>query len=107
MIKYNLNDFEKGWFLGDFDKAIQRTTDFEVAVKHYKAGDEEQNHVHLVADEYTVVVLGKIMMNDEIFVANDVVLTKKGEYVKFKAIDDAINVVVKTPSVIGDKYIKE
>lgn len=107
MTKYNIKeDFIKGWFIGDFNKAIQRTTDFEVAIKHYKAGDEEDNHVHLKADEYTVVVSGTIQMNGELYHADDVILIEKGEAVKFKAIDDAVNVVVKTPSVMGDKYVQ-
>ena len=38
-----LNTFTRGWFLGKFDPSIIKT-DFEVAVKEYKAGDHEKAH---------------------------------------------------------------
>ena len=33
---FNLKDFTKGWFVGNFDKSIIKTSDVEVAVKEYK-----------------------------------------------------------------------
>lgn len=47
---FNVDDFKGGWFIGDFEPTILRTKDFEISVRHYKAGDEEQKHVHKIAD---------------------------------------------------------
>ena len=94
-----------GWFIGDFEPTLLRTKDFEIAIKRYKAGDEELAHIHKVAMEYTAVVSGVIAMNNQIVENGKIVTIAPNEVVHFKAISDSITVVVKTPSVIGDKYI--
>ena len=35
----NLNKMTKGWFVGNFEPTLIKTTDVEVAVKEYRAGD--------------------------------------------------------------------
>ena len=102
---YNIDEFKGGWFIGDFEPTIFRTKEFEISVRHYKAGDEEEKHVHKIADEYTVVIVGTVEMNGVEYNAKDVVLIEKGEVVKFKVLTDAITIAVKVPSIIGDKYI--
>jgi hypothetical protein len=102
---YNIEDFKGGWFIGDFEPTLLRTKDFEISVRHYKAGDEEEKHVHKVADEYTVVITGTVEMNGVQYNPKDVVLIEKGEVVKFRVLTDAITIAVKVPSIIGDKYI--
>ena len=106
MKKYNIDNFKGGWFIGDFNPSLIKTKDFEIAIKYYKSGDEDDEHVHLLADEYTVIVKGQVIMNGEIFEEKDIIFIEKGEYVKFKVLKDTINVVIKIPSVIGDKIIK-
>lgn len=104
---FNVDDFKGGWFIGDFEPTILRTKDFEISVRHYKAGDEEQKHVHKIADEYTVVIVGTVEMNGVEYNPKDIVLIEKGDVVKFRVITDAITIALKVPSVIGDKYIVE
>lgn len=101
---HKLNKFNRGWFIGDFHLALTRTKDFEVAVKYYKKGDAESSHVHKVAEEMTLVVYGKCRMNDVILEKGELAVVEPGEAVEFKALEDSANVVVKIPSVIGDKY---
>lgn len=105
MEKYNLNDFKGGWFIGDFEPTLLRTKDFEISVRHYKAGDEEDKHVHKIADEYTVVINGIVSMNEIQYMPKDIIRINKGEIIKFKAVTDAITIALKVPSIIGDKYI--
>jgi quercetin dioxygenase-like cupin family protein len=45
------------------------------------------------------------MMNDIEYDEGDIILMEPGEATDFKAITDAMNVVVKVPSVKGDKYL--
>ncbi len=105
MKTYQLDNFIKGWFVGDFPKALTRTKDFEVAVKYYKKGDKEDAHFHKIAEEMTMVVYGKCRMNDLILEKGDLAVVEAGESVEFEALEDSSNVVVKIPSVIGDKYL--
>ena len=44
MKKDNLNDFTKGWVIGNFQPTLYTTDYFEVAVKNYKEGDYEEKH---------------------------------------------------------------
>jgi quercetin dioxygenase-like cupin family protein len=94
----------KGWFVGDFEPSVLRSKDFEVALKYYRAGEQEDEHHHRVAIEITVVVSGKVKMLGRIWEAGDIVVVEPGEASSFEAITDSANVVVKMPSVTGDKY---
>lgn len=105
MKKYNLTDFKKGWMVGDFEPTIIKTKDFEFGVKFYKKGDIDQTHLHKVSEEITVIVSGVFSMNDEQLRTGDVVLIEKNEVVTFSCIEDGGIAVIKTPSVIGDKFI--
>lgn len=100
----NLNYFIKGWFIGDFKPTILNTSDFEIAIKRYKAGDSEAIHHHKIATEYTVIVEGEVMMNDSKFKTNDIITVQPNERTDFICLTDVVTVVVKTPSVKDDKY---
>ena len=102
-----LEDMVKGWFVGDFEPTLVRNKDCEVAVKHYKAGDREETHHHRVAAEITVIVSGEVTMLGRRWSAGDIILVEPGEATAFEALTDAVNVVVKLPSVMGDKYAGE
>ena len=99
-----LDDMKGGWFIGDFEPTCWRTRDFEVTCKHYEAGDVEDRHVHRIATEITLIVLGQAMMNGQIFSTGDIIRLEPGEPTDFQALEDTITVVVKVPSVVGDKY---
>ena len=102
-----LKDRVKGWFVGDFAPAVLRSTACEVAVKHYAAGDREDVHHHKVATEITLIVSGEVEMMGQRWSAGDIVVVEPGEATDFLAVTDAVNVVVKLPSVAGDKYAGE
>lgn len=102
---YELKDFIGGWFIGDFDPVILKTQEFEVAVKYYKKGDKEKRHFHKLADEFTVIIKGKVKMNDRLFEEGSIILIEKNESTDFEVLEDTATVVVKTASIKGDKYI--
>lgn len=99
----NLNQFTKGWVVGDFSPAILESKDIEVGIKRYVAGDKEPNHVHNFVDEYTIVVSGKIKMNDIIYCENEIIIVEKTKPNAFQCLEDAVIVVLKTPSIPSDK----
>jgi quercetin dioxygenase-like cupin family protein len=98
-------DFIRGWVVGDFDLSIIRTKDFEFMVRDYKKGENEPKHVHKIADEITVIVSGKVKMNNIIYSKGDVIHLSPGDATDFECLEDATTAVIKTPSVIGDKYL--
>jgi len=102
----NLSRYTKGWIVGDFAKSLVQNKDVEVAIKRYRAGDEEPSHTHKLAVEHTIVIDGIIAMNGKHYFRTDIITVEPGEFVEFKAISDAITCCIKTPSLPGDKYFE-
>lgn len=103
--RYPLNSFTKGWFVGKFEPTLIPTDAVEVAVKHYRQGDGEASHHHKVATELTLILSGEVKMSGEEIRAGEIVKILPGQSTDFHALSDAITVVVKMPSVAGDKYM--
>lgn len=102
---YQLADMKGGWFAGDFHPTIVPSKDFEVAVKHYVAGAKEPKHHHKIAQEVTVITAGSVRMNGVTYTEGTIVVLEPGDSTDFEAITAATTVVLKTPSVTGDKYL--
>ena len=94
---FNLDSMKRGWFVGNFEPSVYKTEEFEVAVKRYEKGEHEKSHYHKIAYEITLVIEGMILMNNKKF--------DQGSC-EFKCLTEkATTVVVKTASIIDDKYI--
>jgi quercetin dioxygenase-like cupin family protein len=107
MTHRRLSDMIGGWLVGDFEPSCLRTKACEVACKHYEAGASEAAHVHRIATEITLIASGRVTMNGRTFTSGDIVILEPGEATDFKALEQTTTVVVKLPSVIGDKYPAE
>lgn len=107
MKKFRLEDMIGGWFVGDFTPSIVKESNFEVAIKKYKSGTKEKKHLHKLAYEITVIISGKVLMNNKEFKEGDIIKINKGESTDFITLEDTITCVVKSPSVQGDKYVLE
>lgn len=105
MKTYNIKDFVKGWIIGGFQLSIFQTKEFEIAYKTYKAGDKEAAHVHKIATEITLIATGSVRMNGVGYQEGQIIETEPGEATDFEALTDCSTVVIKTPSVAGDKYL--
>ena len=99
-----LADMTGGWFVGDFQPSCLQTRACEVACKHYEAGAAEPRHVHRVATELTLIASGRVVMNGTTFEAGDIVILDPGDAADFRTLEPTTTVVVKMPSVRGDKY---
>ena len=102
---YNLLDFNGGWFVGNFLPVILPSENVEISIKKYQAGEGDAKHFHKKADEITVIVSGRVKMNNVEYIENDIILIEKNDSTDFLAITDVITCVVKLPSIIGDKYL--
>lgn len=74
-------------------------------VRSYRAGETEERHVHKIAREVTVIVSGRFLMNGREVATGDIVDLSPGEDTDFVCLEDGTTAVIKTPSVIGDKYL--
>ncbi len=104
MIHRRLDDMVGGWMVGNFEPVCLKTDACEVACKHYAAGASEAAHIHRIATELTLVASGRVRMNGRTFNAGDIILLEPGEATDFLALEPSTTVVVKMPSVLGDKY---
>jgi quercetin dioxygenase-like cupin family protein len=100
-----LESMIKGWFVGGFSPTAFVTDACEVAVKHYAAGEREVAHYHKLATEITLVLQGRVRMAGREWGAGDIIVLEPGEVTDFVALTDAVNVVVKTPGALDDKFI--
>jgi len=104
---FKLSDMTKGWFVGGFTPTAFSTTACEVAVKRYKAGEKESAHFHKEATEITLVLSGRVRMFDKEWSDGDIIVVEPNDATDFEALTDAVNVVVKTPGALNDKYLVE
>jgi hypothetical protein len=104
MSVHRLDDMVRGWFVGDFEPTVHRSSAVEVAIKAYSAGETEARHVHRIATELTAVVSGSVRMDGADLHAGDIVEIAPGQPSDFLALTDAVVVAVKLPAVAGDKY---
>ena len=100
-----LDDMTKGWFVGNFEPSVLRTNDVEVAVKKYSKGDHEDTHYHKIATEITLILSGRVFMFEKEFSEGDILVVEPGDTTSFRALTDAVTVVVKHPGANNDKYL--
>ena len=99
-----MSDMKRGWFVGDFLPSIYRTDAFEVAFLTHHEGQEWPKHVHRKATEINYLIRGKMKINEVVLEKGDIFLIEPSEAVKPVFLSDCELIVIKTPSVVGDKY---
>ena len=105
MEKHKVEDFIKGWFIGDFSPSLFKNSEFEIAVKFFKKGEVEPPHKQLIATEITVVIEGTIRLADSLFKRGDVISIPPHEVADFESITDSSLVCIKFPSIPNDKVV--
>lgn len=105
MRRATLDEMLGGWFVGGFTPTVLSTTDVEIAVKTYAAGDRDPKHHHRIATEVTVVIAGQARMGAAELKTGDIIVLEPGESSDFEALTDVTLVAVKHPGVPDDKYL--
>ncbi len=67
----NIDEFVKGWFIGDFEPAALKTNKFEVALQTHVAGEDHDVHYHRESREYNLLISGSMMINKITFHPGD------------------------------------
>jgi len=100
----SIDNFNRGWFIGNFEKSLILTKDFEVGLIPCKKGIHQKHH-HKIATEFNVVVNGSLKINDVILKTGDIYIIEPNESIEQEFIQDSLILCVKTPSVPEDKYL--
>jgi quercetin dioxygenase-like cupin family protein len=99
-----LTDFNGGWFVGDFEPSLLKTHHFEVCYKFHKQGELWPVHTHKVATEINYLARGTMIIQGRILETGDIFILRPGEVSDPKFLTDCEVVIIKTPSIPGDKY---
>lgn len=93
-----------GWFVGDFAPTAFHSKDFEVAFKIHKKDEVWDTHYHKQATEINLLVRGKMRIQDQEINAGQIFIMYPWEIADPIFLEDCELVIVKTPSVVGDKF---
>jgi hypothetical protein len=104
MKNFHLEKMVKGWFVGGFSPTALSTDACEVALKSYKSGDYEGEHYHKISTEVTLIISGRVQMLGQEWGEGDIIVLNPNTVTDFYAITDVVNVVVKVPGAVNDKY---
>lgn len=94
-----------GWFCGNFEPTVFKTQQFEVGYKLHPKNSKWDVHYHAIAVEITFLLKGKMKIKDQIIESGQIFILEPFEVADPEFLEDCEVVVVKTPSVPGDKYL--
>lgn len=100
----NIEKMKRGWMIGDFEPSILRTKDFEVGILIHKKGEFWASHFHREAEEYNLLLDGKMEINGVLIEPGTIFILEKNEIAKPEFLEDCRVLVIKVPSRPGDKY---
>lgn len=96
---------DRGWFIGNFPRAVVSTKDFEVCYQLNPAGTSYAKHYHKVITEVQLITRGCMVLNGEEYRTGDIVIVEPGDVNEATYTEDTETVAVKFPSVPDDKYL--
>ena len=105
MLHYQLSTFKGGWYMGDFEPSLFRTSQFEVGLKRHRKGEDWPSHFQRQATEYNLLLHGRMTLNGVTINKGDLVVVEPREIVKPVFRTHCEVVVVKVPSMPGDKVL--
>lgn len=101
---HRIEDMYKGWFVGNFDPCVFKTTDFEVGTTLHPKGSKWEMHYHKKGTEITWLIEGKMKIQDTILEAGSIFVIPPYEIADPEFLTDCKVLVIKTPSDTQDKY---
>lgn len=102
---FPLENFDKGYFVGDFPKAIFKTNAFEVSYKYHKKGDSHAIHYHRFTTEFILITKGVVVVNGNKIEKGNIFILEPYMINEIEYLEDVELVIVKTPSIPNDKII--
>ena len=96
---------ERGWFAGQFERAVFVTDLFEAAYQVNRKGETSKAHYHKIATEINLIVKGSVRMNGEIYTAGMGCIFYPNDVCECEYLEDTETMVIKTPGPLNDKYL--
>ena len=103
--QFQLSDAgDRGWFVGQFDKAVFKTDILEAAFQTNYKGETSSAHYHNIATEINLITSGKVQINGEIYTAGMGIIFYPKEVCQCSYLEDTTTMVIKVPGPLNDKY---
>lgn len=99
----HIDQFTKGWFVGNFDPSLLKAN-FEVGYHRHTAGEFHQDHFHKQGTEINVIIEGQIKINNQIFGPGDIFVLEPYEVSQAEFLTDVKLIIVRNISDPNDKY---
>jgi len=99
----HIEQFTKGWFVGNFDPSLLKA-DFEVGLHQHKAGEFHQDHFHKLGTEINVMIEGRLLLNGNEFGPGEIFVLEPYEISQVEYLTDVKLIVVRDISDPNDKY---
>jgi len=103
MIINNINNMDRGWFIGNFVPSVHTTEDFEVGFKEHSAGEQYGYHYHKVVKEINLLISGKMKIHDQELNPGDIFILDPYEIADPVFLTNCQIVCIKIPGLSGDK----
>ena len=104
MKQFNLKDFYRGWYVGNFEPNCYKTDQFEVGLLEHRKGEVWPAHIHKIATEINLLIEGKMIINGKEISTGENFIIEPNEVADPEFLTDCKLVVIKTPSIPTDKY---
>lgn len=100
-----IENYEGGWFVGDFVPSAYKTTAFEVCYKTHPKGDKWDTHYHKSAVEINYLVEGEMIIQGKCLKSGDIFVLYPYEVADPEFLTECRLIIIKAPSDTKDKYI--
>lgn len=95
----------KGWFVGDFEPSILRTSEFEVGYRTHDVGHGDP-HYHTMVTEINLITQGRMILHGRELKTGDIFVLEPWEITAPEFLEPTSIVCVKTPSINDKKQIQ-
>ena len=88
----------RGWFIGKFEPSVYKNENFEVGVLEHKKNEKWDFHCHDKTLEINVLLSGKMIINEEEILPNEIFIFEPKMLSVPKFIEDSKILCIKIPS---------
>ena len=101
---WHLDDFVRGWFVGNFEPSIVKTDKYEIGLLTHNKGEKWDFHYHKLADEINFLVEGRMRINERLIEKGSLFIIQKNQLTCPDFLENCKILCIKVPSVPTDKY---
>ena len=100
----NINNFVRGWVVGNFEPSLFKTIDNDIGILRVSKGDKSDGHFHKEHTEYNIIINGKVKIQDNILIENDIFIYEPLDKSFVEFLEDTTLLVINNPSTDNDKH---